>query len=206
MPEPNWLPALLSPFHDANVHVVCGNTYMTTDSVYEKAFALFWFFHLRADDGGLRPVDSFFANNVAFRRHIFETYPYPEHPGFKGSCTALSKKLRANGITLWEQPCARVRHPPPNGPWHFVCRPLCEGHDTVARLAETQSLRSIDWRFRASLRDAVRRIRHDRNRVGLSRAGVPLAIGIASLYYALVFAGEWLSVRHPSLIRRYFTI
>ncbi len=211
VPEPDWLPKLLEPFGDPHVQVVCGNTYMTTDSVYAKAFALFWFFHLRAADGPPRPVKEFFANNVAFRRRVLEAYPYPPQPGFKGSCIDLGKTLRANGITVWQQPGARVQHPPPNGPWHFVCRALCEGHDNAVRqaaqgVASQRSLKSVYWRFRGSLADSVHRIRGNREQVALSRAGVPFAIGIAALYYVLVLAGECVSVRYPGAIRRYFAI
>lgn len=211
IPDPGWLPSLLAPFRDAGVQAACGNTYMTTDGVYAKAFALFWFFQLRAADGALKPVNQFFANNVAFRRSVLEAHPYPPQPGFKGSCIDLCETLRANGITVWQQPCARVQHPPPNGLRHFVCRALCEGHDTIVRLAEKghagqQSLKPIYWRFRASLADASRRIRGNRRRVGLSRAGVPVAIGIAAVYFVLVLAGELVSVRDPALIRRYFAI
>jgi hypothetical protein len=211
VPEPDWLPSILAPFRDSHVQVVCGNTYMTTDSVYARAFALFWFFQFRAADGALKSVDQFFANNVAFRRHILDAYPFPADPGFRGSCTDLCEMLRASGITVWQQPRARVQHPPPTGLWHFVCRAICEGHDSVVRLAEKgeedqQSLKHIYWRFRSSLGNAFRRIRHYRQRVGMSHAGVPVAISIAALYYALVFAGEWVSVRHPAVIRRYFAI
>jgi hypothetical protein len=211
VPEPGWLPSLLAPFRDPNVHVVCGNTYMTADNIYAKAFALFWFMHQRTADEALRPVDYFFASNVAFRRHTACAHPYPTHSSFRGSCGLLCETLRAKGVTLWQEPRARVEHPPPNGLWHFVCRALCEGHDTVARLSQAgeidqQSFKAIYWRFRASLRESVRRIQRDRERVGLRRAAIPLATGIATLYYALVLTGEWLAVHHPAVIRRYFAI
>jgi len=211
IPEPDWLPSLLRPFRDSGVQAICGNTYMTTDSLYAKAFALFWFFQLRAPDGALEPAHHFFANNVAFRRHVFEAYRFPLQPGFKGSCVDLREALRANGITVWQQPGARVQHPPPNGLWHFVCRAVCEGHDTVVRLAANghmgqRPLKPLYWRFQASLAESFRRIRRNRRRVGLSGAGVPVAITLAALYFALVLAGEWVSLRHPAVIRRYFAI
>jgi hypothetical protein len=204
VPEPGWLEALLAPFADPAVDVVAGQTYIQPDSLYAKAFALWWFFPLRAPAGPLRPVRHFFANNVAFRRSIFRAHPFaPVQGTSRGACLELAIALQNAGITIWSAPAARVAHPPPRGWRHFVLRALAQGRDRLPR----------ERGWRATLAgSAVRLARHvaagaastlgGRRAVGLTLAGVAPAIALCCAYYALFFAGEVAALSGASAVRR----
>jgi hypothetical protein len=62
IPEPGWLVSLLGPLHDEDVGLVAGNTYLEPVGLYGKAFALAWFFPLRATTTTV--LRQFWANNV----------------------------------------------------------------------------------------------------------------------------------------------
>jgi hypothetical protein len=209
VPEDGWLAALLDALRDPEVGVVCGNTYIELDSLYDKAFAAFWFFPLRDRRDGVAASPHFFANNVAFRREIIARHPFPDLSSFRGQCKALTRTLEAQGIGIRIQRAARVSHPPPNGLRHFVVRAICEGHDEIVHGRQRNAgsrLAAVGYRFvRDTTRAAGRLIRH-RRAVGLGLPGVAAALGIASAYYALKTLGGLVSAVSPGLIRRNFSI
>ena len=192
VPEPGWLDNLLAPFDNPAVEVVAGHAYIQPDSLYAKAFALWWFFPLRAQPSPLAPAASFFANNVAFRRATLLAHPFQPVAGTsRGACVELAATLRAAGITIWKTADAQVAHPPPRGWRHFVLRALAQGRDRLAREAGWRAtpIGSVARLARHLAGGAVATLR-GRRTVGLSRAGVPAAIALCCAYYGLYFAGE----------------
>jgi glycosyltransferase involved in cell wall biosynthesis len=209
VPEPDWLDQLLDSFADPDVQIVGGNSYIEAASVYTRAFALFWFFPLRAPDGALEPALWFHANNLACRRAVFDAHPFPDEPRFRGQCSTLARTLRARGIPIHANPCARVAHPAPNGVAHFFWRALWEGHDHVVderlrALPRPGGFHRSYWRFRANAIRAWRRVWGEAPRVGLSRAAAPVAVSIALAYYSLYLVGEVLTRLDGRIIGRRF--
>ena len=174
IPEPGWLEALLAPFSDPAIDVVAGQTYIQADSTYGKAFALWWFFPLRARTEPIRPVRHFFANNVAFRRPTFLAHPFTPIQGTaRGACLGLAATLRDAGIAIWHAPAARVAHPAPRGWRHFMLRALAQGRDRLPR--------ERGWKATAAgsaarlvhhITDGFARTLRDRRRAALPLTGV----------------------------------
>jgi glycosyltransferase involved in cell wall biosynthesis len=196
VPEPGWLGRLVAPFADPDVQVVGGNAYIEPRGIWGKTFALAWFFPVRSDDDRLEPATSFFANNVAFRRATFVRFPFPEAAGTsRGSCVLLARTLRAHGIAIRRATGAQVSHPPPRGGRSVIVRALAQGRDRA--LLDKQD---------PVARPTLRRFVADRRRVGLSLAELPVALGLAALYYALAVVGAVATRLLPRLMTRRFRI
>jgi hypothetical protein len=211
VPEPGWLAALLGHLSDPAVGVVGGNTYIEPDSLYARAFALFWFFPLREVTAETRDTTHFFANNVAFRRALFARHGFPELPLMRGQCGVLAATLRAAGHGLLIETRARVSHPAPNGGAHFLRRALCDGHDTIQRHRLGLGVRGglpfgTVSRLGRGLRDSARRIAAGRRAVGLGPAGALAALGVAGAYLLLAACGEVLGRLAPGLVRRHLAV
>lgn len=209
IPEPGWLVALLGVFEQPGVDVVCGNTYIDTHDLYTRAFALFWFFPLRASGSELIRTERFFANNVVFRKEIFDKHPFPVSAKLRGQCADLARQLVKEDIGLYLHQGARVYHPPPHGLLHFIKRALCAGHDYTVIARESGRCTAVKIAARRCLyqtREAVERCRNHRAEVNLGKAGSIAAMGIAASYFGLVFAGECLTMVAPTIIPRYFAV
>ncbi len=204
VPEPGWLEALLAPFADPAIDVVAGQTHIQADSVYSKAFALWWFFPLRAPTEPLQPTRNFFANNVAFRRPTFLAHPFiPIRGTSRGACLELATDLHLAAITIWRASAARATHPAPRGWRHFVLRALAQGRDRLSR--------ERGWRATV-VGSAARLVHHiaggfvrtlrDRRHVALPLAGVPIAMALCCAYYTLYFAGELAALTGLNAVRR----
>ena len=215
IPEPDWLDQLVRSFLDPGVQVVGGTSYIEPVSLYTRAFALTWFFPLRTPDGPLQTTPYFVANNVAGRREFLARYPFPDDPRFRGQGSTLADTLAAEGIPIYENPNARVSHPPPNGVSHFVHRALCEGHDLIikerlrgrsAPVSLGRNVRLSYWALRKMAAEIRESIWSQRERVGLSAAAAPFAFGIALLYYTTRAVGEILTRIDPGIVRRPFPV
>ncbi len=210
VPEEGWLANLLGNFADPSVGVACGDTYVSAEDFAAKAFALFWFFPLRnSAPPDAKPVEAehFFANNVAFRRELFNAYRFPDLPMLRGQCVQLAKRLRADGHRILVDKRARVSHPPPNGLSHFVRRALVEGHDAVVQDRLRGGGRfgyglGTPWRFASSVARAAKRIGTHRKEVGLGATGAAGAMGLAVGYYALCAVGEVIGRVSPETVRK----
>jgi hypothetical protein len=204
VPGPGWLNALLEPFSDPAVQVVAGHTHLETDTLWSKAFALWWFFPLRGGPEPLKPVAHFFANNVAFRRQTMLAHPFPvREDTSRGGCVELAAELSRAGITIWKTTEARVSHPAPRGWRHFVLRALAQGRDRLARESGWRAtlLGSIDRLARFTGATLIRTVR-GRRQVVLPPTQVPAAVALGWLYYTLYFAGELATLARLPAIRR----
>ncbi len=211
IPEPGWLQGLLDAFADKNVNVVAGETYIEPRTFYGRAFALFWFFHLRDLSDDLRQSHFFHANNVAFRREIFQRYPFPELSTYRGQCSVLGRTLLANGIAIHMQMRSRVSHPCPLGIRYFVGRALNNGRDQVLVSGMDSGTghvlwRSVYWNFSNSMRRTWLKFRLHGRAVGLNPLTSIAAYGIAFLYFSIKAAGEVATLAHPNIVKRIFPI
>lgn len=208
IPEPGWLRSLVESFCDPRVSVVGGGTYVALDDLLGKAFALFWFFPLREEANDLAATDSFFANNVAFRREVFEKLPFPDSVVYRGRCSLLAAELHDRGVPIFRHRGARVSHPPPKGITHFVLRALCEGHDEIV-LGSSRPSGSARLVFRSFLERIVRLPwvvlgRHERVQLGVLGALASLGIGYA--YHLLRLLGGFVAWIHPRGFRKHVSI
>jgi hypothetical protein len=205
IPQPGWLQRLLESLWKDGVDVVGGNAYVTLETLYSRAFALFWFFPLRTVSDELRPSETFFANNVAFRKPVFDANPFPQHRKFRGQCTDLAVTLKAKGFGIYVHEGARVSHPPPNGTRHFISRALCAGYDQVC-VARSPSVRTAWRRCIRNVRDAYRRIATHGAEVALGLPARVIARAIALAYYAIFFVGECITLAAPRVVPKYFPV
>jgi len=192
IPDDGWLINILKPLLENNkIDAVAGNPYIDCEGLYSKAFALAWFFDLRIKENHIFiETSNFYANNVAFRKEVLTTFPFPEMPEgvTRGSCTMLAKQLGDVGIPIWANSAAQVSHPAPNGFSHFYVRALAEGRDHFL----TDQLNLMDF-FKYYYLDRVRRsfnrITRNRKEVNLSRWQAPIAVTIMTAYYSIYFIG-----------------
>jgi hypothetical protein len=209
IPENGWLAGILSPFADPSVEVVCGNSYLSYSSAYSKAFALFWFFPLRAQTAVFERRRTFFANNVAFRRRLLLSHPFAAVDGTtRGSCIALARELAANGIEIYCHSAAQVSHPAPNGLQHFLVRGLAQGRDHVftrRALGKGAFFQTFPKQCLLPFRAIWKIVRH-RRKVNLSLFEMPVAICVAIAYNLLAVAGELISHLAPGYARRRWQI
>lgn len=212
IPQDGWLAGLLDALADPAVEVVGGNTSIELDSFVSRAFALFWFFPLRTGKSGLRPSNHFFANNVAFRRELIRSMPFPRLPVLRGSCTILAQQLLAEGHAIRMNESCRVTHPPPNGYAHVFRRAMAQGHDDLllGNLREPHRyqtrLANALWRFRKRVKRAAKRIRKEYREVGLSPLGALGAGLIAANYFAFYLVGLVVSLVSPDFVPRRFPV
>jgi hypothetical protein len=210
IPDPHWLERLLGSFACSDVRVVAGSTYLDGESLYSKACALFWIFPLRVDCGRLYTVRGLRANNLAVRRETFAAFPFPDVPGTaRACCQQLARTLLSNGVTVYENSAAQTGHPPPPGFRYFVSRAIADGRDTVflgPAPWRTGSERSVLWQLGGRIRSRTNAILKNWRQVRLPRIGVPLALGIAGGYFALVLTGAGLAVVAPRFMRRHFQL
>ncbi|HEX6979866.1 MAG TPA: glycosyltransferase [Alphaproteobacteria bacterium] len=205
IPEPDWLQNILESFSEPDCAVVTGQTYMSTHSVYSRAFSLFWFFGLRSDRTDLAIEQGIFANNVAYRREIFERYPFPSGGLYRGQCVRQTDALRKDGIRIYRQYRAAVSHPPPVGVLGFIVRALWEGHDEVILRGRERpiTLRGAFWLYRHVLVRTYRRVVQDYRRAGLGPAGAMFAFALGSAYCTVKLIGSALTLTRPSLLERW---
>jgi glycosyltransferase involved in cell wall biosynthesis len=193
IPESGWLSRLLGSFADPQVEVVCGNCFLDTGDLVSKSLALAWFFPLRDGREVLARQESFFANNVAFRRDVALRYPFvPLEGSSRGACRLLARRLTADGCGLFVNTAARVSHPAPNGLRHLLLRGLAQGRDNLLfdrTLGRGGAVESAGRAVRMQVRAWKRILRHRRS-VNLGVLAVPAALAIASLYYGCYAVGD----------------
>jgi glycosyltransferase involved in cell wall biosynthesis len=205
IPEDGWLEALLECYIQEAPDAVAGATYIHGPSLYDRAFALFWFFPTETDyhTWSRSPTKNFFANNVIFRTSVFRPIMFPDAPIVRGRCSMLADKLVKSGHSIIFEPRARTQHPAPNGVKHFVYRALCEGHDNLLmnKSTDRNRLGALRRLLRNMLRSSARIATRHRE-VGLNLFGALGAMVVAFAYYSLAFCGELIAMVSPHFIRR----
>jgi hypothetical protein len=208
VPRPGWLRLLLEAFADPDVHVVGGATFIwPQDSIYEKTFALVWFFPRRVRGDDLRR-GSYWPNNVAFRRATFLAHPYADVAVFRGLDRYQREELEAAGIAVYMHRGARVEHPPPS----LFRRALLHGYDRQfhrvylrGRPDVRADLVAAARVYGQQLRRAGRRLARNHAKVGLRRRDLPPAFGLAGVWFTTQLVGELASVVAPSTVLRAIT-
>lgn len=198
IPEIDWLEQLLAPFADPGTRVSCGRAYIEPSDLYNKAFALFWFFPLRhppgesSSGGGWTRTHHFFANNIAFRRDTALNHPFPARDvTSRGACLELSKDLQHEGIPIMLNKRALVAHPPPQPGEHFTLRALAQGRDRYLRSRGlSRTILGSCWRWGRNSARTLVKITWLHDRVDLPWRQVPRAWLIGLTYYTLYWLGE----------------
>ncbi len=202
VPEDHWLRRLLESFHNPEVDIVTGNSYIDRDTFYAKTFAAGWYFPPRLPDGPLVTIRAPFANTLAMRRHTFARYPFPEETKlYMAQGITWQRTLADHHVPIFLNPGARVAHPPPV----FLRSAIVNGYDTAQRTREPgesklQSLKVSYRNFRGNLGMMFRRITLGYREVGLRRAAVPFAIALAGVYWSLWSMAELVARWAPRLI------
>ena len=213
VPEDNWLKEISQHFFDySEICVVAGHTYLSHESLFEKAFALGWFFPLRNPKNAIQSNSKgFFANNLAFRRDFFLKYQFLDLPEglCRGACIQLAHTLVSSGISIWTNTAARAQHPPPSDLRHYVLRAFGEGRNNV--LLQTRAGRNLFlslgrsylW-FVTRVVSAGRRMKNERQRVDLAFWQTPAAFSIMVFYYCLACCGSSATVLFPRYARKHW--
>ncbi|MCB1506889.1 MAG: glycosyltransferase [Hyphomicrobiaceae bacterium] len=212
VPDEGWLKQLLNAIEHDGAEVVGGETYLTTDTFYERLCAGFWNFDVNRGGEGMYETRNFYANNVALKRSLCEKYPFEGAETFRGQCAALAKKMRTGGVKLYRIRSATVSHPPPEGMKHFIHRAVCQGHDALlndkirkhSRLGASP-LGSF-FRFGRSLAKSPALIWSRRREAKLGPVGIVSAFALSTAYSGLMLFGELATFVSPRLVRRSFSI
>ena len=106
IPEPDWLDQLLGAFTEPDVQIVGGNSYIEAASVYSRAFALWWFFPLRAPDGPPELAD---PSTPTTWRAATRSSPRIRSPMSRASAGSASPSRVASGSR--ESPSTRIPGP-----------------------------------------------------------------------------------------------
>ena len=137
--EPSWLRHLLLPFSQyEDTRLVGGETQMPASSPFGLAMLLTHVFSPYSWRAGLYASDSYYANNVAFRREFLRDHRIPSQlPIYRGNCVIHARALAACDVTIWRQPQSRAVHALPETFGHFFSRFLRMGEDAlqVSRLS-----------------------------------------------------------------------
>jgi hypothetical protein len=203
---------LLDAMRDPAVGVVSGETYLATDTYYDRLLAAFWLFDTKQSPRGLYEAKNFYANNVAFRADIMRRYPFPTAETYRGQCATLAKTLRSDGIKLYRAGSAMVSHPPPSGLSHFINRAICHGHDIVL----SNRKKKAGWLLASPLGALFRFVRDvaaapvrviDRRKASVkSFSGAVLAFLLAVAYAGVKLFGEIVTFLSPRFVRSHFSI
>lgn len=129
-PDQGWLDALVAPFDDASVRVVAGRTVYREDLLGIAATTIdFMYF---SSPFGANASRNFYANNVAFRREVFDELRYTDGDGFyRGNCQVAGMKLVEKGVPVRFVPAARTTHRFPDSARELVKLRMLRGEDTV---------------------------------------------------------------------------
>ncbi len=203
VPEEGWLRALAGTFDDPAVEVATGAVHLEGEGLYADAVAMFWFFAPRREGGGVEETRHFFANNVAFRRELFERFPFPSLAGTnRGACRRLAATLREHGVRIYLNRAARVSHPPPATYRHFAMRALSHGRDNYVSEGAMRTL----GRFVAGLGEAAWRPVARFRGLGVPAVEVPAGWALGAAYWGLHLAGFVIAAVHPRFARAHIRL
>lgn len=212
VPQENWLEHLWTAFDDPAHHVMAGVSYIDPVNLYARATALNWVFSLPPPWQDIRPSTHFWANNVCFRREIFETYSFPAMNGAsRGACRELANTLVTNAVPLHINGAARVTHPAPAGFTGYLQRAMAQGRDRVL-----WHQRFSSWWMQSVPAGFLRYIKHlgsvawstltRYRQAGVRAWEIPAILVISAVYYTVFFAGELATHVAPEFMKKSFRV
>lgn len=210
IPDEGWMSTLLGTFRtNPDVQIVCSRAYLATETLYDKAFSVFWFFPQKMEKSELRTVQTFQANSVAFRREVLADNPFPSLNTFRGACADVARALRDQGIDIYQQTGATLEHPAPNGMSHFINRALVQGHDQIVNAKRRKGLLHANpvvsiAKYFKFLGSAIYQVLQPdvRKRADVNLVAVPAIVGLAFIYYTIRLFGEFAAFVAPNSFRK----
>lgn len=136
-PKEEWLQHLLLPFYQAQEQqtelppAVAGRT-TYHNSILGTAISTMDFIYYKSpvQKGAVR---NFYANNVAFRRDIYQQYHFDQHQTiFRGHCQIVGMELTHNHVPILFQNKAHTIHSFPDTTAELLRLRLLRGQDTVS--------------------------------------------------------------------------
>jgi len=215
IPEDGWLYELTAPLlENPDVNVVAGNTYIDPVDGINKAFALGWFFPMRETQPNIKKHGKeFYANNVAFRKTLFDEYPFPPMPSgmTRGACEMLAEKLIEKNISIWINSAAQTNHPAPKGWWHFSVRALANGRDRLLRkkMKPTSGLKSYLYLYSyafSRIKQTFNRSFDEYDYFKLTLTDKVFAYSAMIIYYVLVITGGTLTLLFPAITTKLWRV
>ena len=206
IPDDGWLQGMLEPLSDFRVSLVVANTYMESHSLYANCVGLFWIFDTRSKRPALTRTKRLLANSFAVRRAVFEKFPFPQRPTFRGQCSELASILATHGIVMHQNSAAQASHPPPEGARHFMERALFAGHDECSyrALAGPVPVRQAFAQFRIDLRAVRQRMALRAPAVGAGFTTVVAAACLGFAFYFLKLTGFAITALWPTAVPQMF--
>jgi glycosyltransferase involved in cell wall biosynthesis len=207
--EPDWMRRILTPFSESlEIQVVAGETITRGIGIYGTAMALGYIFPQYSGRSELAPGNSYFLNNVAFRRSFLLQHPIPTNlPLYRGNCAIHAHELVQSGVTIWQQPLARVLHSPPNGLAHFFWRFLLIGYDYYWQKKLIPTAKNAEPTLsgkKEKLGIFVDRIRKMRDRDFRHLFFLPLSLPIVLTSSLLIYIGYLITTRYPHYLLKRF--
>ena len=139
----SWLENILRPFQEnEHIQVVAGRTELEALSTIQQSQTLVTFFDNYKKIESMSITENFFANNVAFKKELFQKYKFPiNHKTTRTSCTQLAINLSRDGIDIYKQHHAIVHHRSAHNLSELLFRSFIEGRDlTFNKLEKHKSL------------------------------------------------------------------
>jgi glycosyltransferase involved in cell wall biosynthesis len=202
--EPGWIRGLLAPFAAySDLCVLAGETAIRGDGPYALAVALTFFFDGHSGRKDLYQKPTYYFNNVAFRRRfLLENPPRVDAASYRGGIVLHIAELCKNGCAIWWQPRARAHHAPPKGLATWFWRYLLIGSDNVLiRRAMMDRWQTTKRPLRVSRWTKLnRRLEANILRKPIAALYLPLALPIAVVSTALVYAGDYITRVKPHYI------
>lgn len=147
VPVNEWLEEILIPFETQSTQVVSGRT--TYDhSLFGIAATTIDFMYFGSVLNPTR-TKNFYANNVAFRRELFDRYRFvPIEGQYRGQCQALGLKLLKDSIPIHFVSKAKTIHKFPDSFLELIQLRIFRGQDTVGLtpfLAKAHLPQYLQW-------------------------------------------------------------
>lgn len=132
LPANDWLEQLLAPFSRGETapSAVAGRT-SYAPNVFGTALTSidFMYFPSPLDQGATR---NFYANNVAFKREVFEQYRYQPLDGvYRAHCQVMGLRMQAAGVVIAYAPAAHTEHRLPDTRGETLKLRWMRGKDSV---------------------------------------------------------------------------
>ncbi len=202
--EPGWIRSLLAPFAAySDLCVLAGETGIRGDNPYALAIGLTFFFDGHTGRKDLYQMPTYYFNNVAFRRrYLLENPPPLGGASYRGGIVLHITELCKKGCAIWWQPRARAHHAPPKGLVTWFWRYLLIGGDNVLiRRAMMDRWQTSKRTVRVSRWTKLkRRLKANVVRRPIRALYLPLALPIAAVSMALVYAGDYITRVKPDYL------